>query len=99
MSIGERRLVGLVMAVGDTNREIAEALDMVEQTVKNMLSGVYRKCDVRNRPELVRLAFQAGLFRWHSRIRAEGNGPRSLDPRHRERSSHRSQPGAAGSSH
>lgn len=59
-STAERRVVSLV-AAGRTNREIATELDVVEQTVKNMLSGVYRKVGVRNRAELVRLAFTIGL--------------------------------------
>ena len=60
LSSSERRLVNLV-ASGRTNREIATELDMVEQSVKNLLSGIYRKCAVRNRAELVRLAFTMGL--------------------------------------
>ena len=57
----ERRLVHLV-AMGHTNREIATELDIVEQTVKNMLSGIYRRCGVRNRAGLVRLAFSSGMI-------------------------------------
>jgi DNA-binding NarL/FixJ family response regulator len=60
LSSNERRLVNLV-AYGRRNREIATELDVMEQTVKNMLSSVYRKCGVRNRAELVRLAFTNGL--------------------------------------
>ena len=60
LSKAERRLVALVTA-GRTNREIAAELNLVEQTIKNRLSVVYRKCGVRNRTELVLLAFQAGL--------------------------------------
>jgi DNA-binding NarL/FixJ family response regulator len=53
-------MVSLV-AAGLKNREIASELDLVEQTVKNMLSGVYRKCGVRNRTELARLVRDIGL--------------------------------------
>jgi two-component system nitrate/nitrite response regulator NarL len=51
----EREVVRGVVA-GRTNREIAGALGLTVQTVKNVLSMVYLKCHVRNRVELALLA-------------------------------------------
>lgn len=47
----ERRLVR-ELVTGATNREIAARLGLREQTVKNLLSEIYRKVGVRNRLEL-----------------------------------------------
>jgi len=47
----ERDVVGGVLA-GRTNREIANELGLSEQTVKNVLSTVYQKWQVRSRLEL-----------------------------------------------
>jgi len=51
----ERDVVAGV-AEGQTNREIAAALGLCEQTVKNVLSTVFEKCQVRNRLELALFA-------------------------------------------
>jgi len=51
----ERDVVGGVIA-GRTNREIASALGLSEQTVKNVLTTVFEKCHVRNRLELALFA-------------------------------------------
>jgi DNA-binding NarL/FixJ family response regulator len=40
------------VAAGRTNKEIARALGLKEQGVKNVLSTVFLKCHVRNRLEL-----------------------------------------------
>jgi two-component system nitrate/nitrite response regulator NarL len=48
----ERDVVRRVSA-GRTNREIAEELGLMEQTIKNVLSAIYAKCNVRNRLHLV----------------------------------------------
>jgi two-component system, NarL family, nitrate/nitrite response regulator NarL len=69
LSKAERRLIGLVIA-GRTNREIAKEVGLVEQTVKNTLSSIYRKCRVRNRTELVLLAFHAGMIPQAPSVRA-----------------------------
>ena len=56
----ERQIVARV-ARGRTNREIAQELNIGEQTVKNHLSGIFEKMQVRNRLELALLAVQRGL--------------------------------------
>ncbi|PYR88628.1 MAG: hypothetical protein DMF84_27530 [Acidobacteria bacterium] len=56
----ERDVVRGVLA-GQTNREIASALGLSVQTVKNVLSMVYLKCHVRNRLELALLAVRHDL--------------------------------------
>jgi two-component system, NarL family, nitrate/nitrite response regulator NarL len=48
----EQRIVELASR-GKTNREIAQLLDIKEQSVKNALSLAMRKLGVRNRVELV----------------------------------------------
>ena len=58
----ERQIVARV-ARGRTNREIAHELNIGEQTVKNHLSGIFEKLQVRNRLELALLAVQRGLDR------------------------------------
>jgi DNA-binding NarL/FixJ family response regulator len=45
---------------GRTNREIAEALNIAEQTVKNHVSVVLAKLQVRNRVELTIRAVRDG---------------------------------------
>jgi DNA-binding NarL/FixJ family response regulator len=47
---------------GKTNREIAKELGLKEQGVKNILSAVYEKCDVRNRLELMIYAVRHELL-------------------------------------
>ena len=54
----ERRLVRELLT-GATNREIAARLGLREQTVKNLLSVIYRKVGVRNRLELALTAREA----------------------------------------
>lgn len=46
----------LHISQGLTNREIAEKLFISEQTVKAHLSRIFRKCNVKNRAQLVPLA-------------------------------------------
>ena len=56
----ERDLVRCIIA-GKTNREIAHALALGEQGVKNVLSTIYLKCQVRNRVELALFAVRNDL--------------------------------------
>ncbi len=57
LSRREREVLRLV-AEGLDNREIAERLFLAEQTVKNHVSTIYSKLDVRDRVHLIRLAMR-----------------------------------------
>lgn len=61
LSPREREVLGLV-ACGATNREIAGALRISPNTVKDHTRAVYRKLEVRNRTEAVQHAQRAGLI-------------------------------------
>jgi DNA-binding NarL/FixJ family response regulator len=52
----ERELVAGLLK-GHSNKELATALSITEQTVKNMLSGVYAKLGVQSRTELFHAVF------------------------------------------
>ncbi len=52
----ERELVAGLLK-GHSNKELATALSITEQTVKNMLSGVYSKLGVQSRTELFHAVF------------------------------------------
>jgi two-component system response regulator DesR len=56
----ERRVLRL-MAMGNTNREIAERLHLSPHTVKEHTSALYRKLEARNRAEAVQRAERLGL--------------------------------------
>jgi two-component system NarL family response regulator len=58
----EIAVLGLV-ARGMTNREIATALSMGEETVKGHLKHVFAKLDVSDRTEAALVAVQRGLIR------------------------------------
>jgi len=58
----ERDILRGVVA-GRTNRELARELGLNEQSVKNVLSIVYQKCQVRNRLELALFALRRELSR------------------------------------
>jgi len=51
----EQRIIDLIVK-GNRNREIAEQLCLCEQTIKGHISRIYRKLNVSNRAQLVRLA-------------------------------------------
>jgi two-component system response regulator DesR len=57
----EREVLDLI-AVGSTNREIAERLYLSPHTVKEHTSAVYRKLHARNRAEAVQRAQRIGLL-------------------------------------
>jgi DNA-binding NarL/FixJ family response regulator len=61
LSEREREVIVLI-AAGATNREIAERLFLSPHTVKEYVSGIYRKLDVRNRAEAVKRAQRLGLL-------------------------------------
>ena len=52
-----------LLAAGEHNRDIAGKLHLSPQTVKNLLSDIYRKLDVRSRSEAVAVALRKGLIR------------------------------------
>jgi DNA-binding NarL/FixJ family response regulator len=49
------------LAKGLTNKEIADALFIAEQTVKNHVSEIYSKLGVHDRAQALRMALEAGL--------------------------------------
>lgn len=53
----------ILLSQGYSNKEIAEKLCVAEQTVKNYVSALYSKLDVRNRVQASLLAIKAGLNR------------------------------------
>ncbi|MCM3038120.1 response regulator transcription factor [Paenibacillus motobuensis] len=55
----EREILDLV-AQGMTNREIAKALDISDQTVKNHLKNIMHKLHLENRVQLTRYAMEQG---------------------------------------
>jgi DNA-binding NarL/FixJ family response regulator len=60
LSERERQVLALVVT-GATNREIARQLHLSPHTVKEYVSAVYRKLEVRNRAEAVQRASSLGL--------------------------------------
>jgi DNA-binding NarL/FixJ family response regulator len=59
LSPREREIVAAV-ARGLSNRDIATATGIAQQTVKNHLSTIFHKLNVRSRVQLAILAIQAG---------------------------------------
>jgi two-component system response regulator DesR len=58
---GREREVLALISTGSTNREIAAALHLSPHTIKEYVSAVYRKLEVRNRAEAVQRAASLGL--------------------------------------
>ena len=60
-----RELAALrLLANGDSNKEIATALDISERTVKSHLGHLFEKLQVTSRTEAVRVATRRGLVRF-----------------------------------
>jgi RNA polymerase sigma factor (sigma-70 family) len=59
----ERNVLDLI-AVGFTNREIANQMFLSEKTVKNYVTRLLQKCQVRNRTEAAILTLQASNPKW-----------------------------------
>jgi two-component system, NarL family, response regulator LiaR len=57
----ERDVLGGIIG-GRTTREIAADLGIKEQAIRNILSGMYAKCHVRNRLELMIYAISHDLL-------------------------------------
>ena len=60
LSAREREVLA-VLALGLTNRELAERLFISERTANRHLSNIFMKLGVRNRTEAARVAVAAGL--------------------------------------
>lgn len=51
-----------MLADGASNKDVAQELILSQQTIKNILSEIYRKLHAENRTEAVTLALRAGLI-------------------------------------
>lgn len=62
MTLSEREFaIAERYAAGETYKEIAAKLHIAPSTVRNHLAAVYRKLEVKNKPELIRaLSAQGG---------------------------------------
>jgi DNA-binding NarL/FixJ family response regulator len=61
-ALSQRDLVLLrLLAAGLSNRQIATELQLAESTVKNNLSALFQKIEVRDRTQAVLYAFGEGL--------------------------------------
>ncbi len=61
LSRKEKQILGLIVH-GHTNSEISDTVHVAEQTVRNYVSRIYEKLDVRNRVEAIQMARKSGLF-------------------------------------
>ncbi|MEA4866091.1 MAG: LuxR C-terminal-related transcriptional regulator, partial [Sphaerochaeta sp.] len=57
----EKEIFGLI-ATGFDNQQIADHLQLAEQTVRNNISTIYSKLEVKDRFEIIRLA---NTIRYH----------------------------------
>jgi DNA-binding NarL/FixJ family response regulator len=62
LSAQERRILTYV-AAGASNKEVAEAMNLAERTVKNYLSIIFQKLQVNNRTEAAIRAVKDGLVK------------------------------------
>lgn len=61
LSRKEKQVLGLIVR-GHTNSEIAEIAHIAEQTVRNYVSKIYEKLEVRDRVQAIQLARKSGFF-------------------------------------
>lgn len=59
---GRQREVLLLVANGNTNREIADWLGITAQSVAEVLTGAYRRLGARDRAQAVAMALRLGEF-------------------------------------
>ena len=64
-----------LIAAGRSNAEIAQELYISETTVKTHVTHILQKLDVRDRVQLVVLAYQTGLFEADAPPSGESEGP------------------------
>lgn len=62
LSKREKEILTLLATKGTTNREIAEALCITENTVKSHLANIMWKMNVRNRQQAAALARESGMI-------------------------------------
>jgi DNA-binding NarL/FixJ family response regulator len=65
------------VAAGHTNKQVAAALFVTEQTVKFHLTNIYRKLDLRSRTDAARFAHQHGLAENSYLVGSEAAAPSS----------------------
>jgi DNA-binding NarL/FixJ family response regulator len=60
LSLKERKILCLISR-GQSNSEIAESINVAEQTIRNYISTLYSKMNVKNRFEAIRLAIESKI--------------------------------------
>jgi DNA-binding NarL/FixJ family response regulator len=58
---GKERQIIFLVSRGKTNKEIGTQVNLADQTVRNYISSIYQRLNIKNRAELIRLVLEAGL--------------------------------------